>query len=153
MNRQQLLGKLEQAWADFQESYAGLSAAQLSEPGVVGDWSVKDIIAHVTWWEEEALKHLPLIVKGGRPPTYAARYGGIDAFNAQMAERRSGQPLADILQRQGAIHQQLIDYIQGVPEEQMTRETRFRRRLRLDSYSHYPLHAQAIREWRGRFHE
>ena len=31
-----------------------------------------------------------------------------------------------------------------------TRETRFRRRLRLDTYSHYPKHARAIREWRER---
>jgi hypothetical protein len=29
-----------------------------------------------------------------------------------------------------------------------TRETRFRRRLRLDTYGHYPTHARAIRAWR-----
>ena len=34
----------------------------MSEQGVTGSWSVKDIIAHVTTWEEEALKHLPLIL-------------------------------------------------------------------------------------------
>ena len=67
MNRQQLLKQLDTAWTAFKESYAGLSDSQLTEPGVTGDWSVKDIIAHVTWWEEEALKHLPLIIKGGVP--------------------------------------------------------------------------------------
>ena len=66
----------------FKESYAGLSDSQLTESGVTGTWSVKDLIAHVTWWEEEALKHLPLIIKGGTPPRYSTKYGGIDAFNA-----------------------------------------------------------------------
>jgi len=58
MNRQQLLQKLDKVWAEIKESYAGLSDSQLTEPGVMGDWSVKDILAHLTWWEEEALKHL-----------------------------------------------------------------------------------------------
>ena len=148
MTRQQLLKQLDQAWTTFKESYADLSDAQMMEPGVTGHWSVKDILAHVTWWEEEALKHLPLIIKGGRPPRYSLQYGGIDAFNAQMTEQKRGLSLADVLRQLDETHYRLIDYVQSVPEEQFTRETRFRRRLRLDTYSHYPKHAKAIREWR-----
>jgi hypothetical protein len=47
-------------------------------------------------------------------------------------------------------HQRLIELIERVPEEQITSETRFRRRLRLDTYHHYPQHAEAIRSWRER---
>src|SRR5258705_2354997 len=68
MDRQQLLKQLDKRWTAFKESYAGLSDSQMTLPGVTGNWSVKDIVAHVTWWEEEALKHLPLIITGGRPP-------------------------------------------------------------------------------------
>jgi hypothetical protein len=146
MRRQQLLQKLDQAWAEFKASYAGLSDTQMTTPGVSGDWSVKDILAHVTWWEAEALKHLPLIIEGGRPPRYTTHYGGIDAFNALMTERKQNLSLTDILHQQKETHHQLS---QGVPEEQFTRETRFRHRLRLDTYSHYPLHTKAIREWRA----
>jgi len=149
MKRQQLLQKLDQAWAEFKASYAGLSDAQLTMPGVSGDWSVKDILAHVTWWEAEALKHLPLIIEGGQPPRYSTQYGGINAFNQLMTERKQNLSLADILHQQEETHRRLIEYIQGVPEEQFTRETRFRHRLRLDTYSHYPQHARAIREWRA----
>jgi hypothetical protein len=46
------------------------------EPGAIGEWSIKDILAHVTIWEKEALKHLPLIIAGGRPPRYVT-YGGM----------------------------------------------------------------------------
>ena len=150
MNRQQLLKQLDKAWTVFKESYAGLSDSQLTEPGVTGHWSVKDIVAHVTWWEEEALQHLPLILTGGRPPRYSIKYGGIDAFNAQMTEQKRGLSLSAVLRQQEETHRRLIDYVQSAPEEQFTRETRFRRRLRLDTYSHYPKHAMAIRAWRAR---
>jgi hypothetical protein len=147
MNRQQLLEKLDKAWAEIKESYAGLSGSQLTEPGIAGDWSVKDILAHVTTWEEEALKYLPLIIEGRRPPRYIT-YGGIDAFNAQSTERKRSLSLSDVLRQLDEIHSRLIDYVQSVPEEQFTRETRFRHRLRLDTYSHYPLHSKMIRDWR-----
>jgi hypothetical protein len=148
MKKQRLLNKLEQAWESFKESYAGLSDDKLVEPGVTGDWSVKDILAHVSWWEEEALKHLPEILQGVQPPRYSVAYGGIDAFNAQMTERKRSLPLTEVREQLDKTHSRLVEYIQSVPEEQFTSETRFRRRLRLDTYSHYPIHAQAIREWR-----
>ena len=87
MKKDQVLKRLEKAWATFQESYVGLSNPQLMVAGVMDNWSVKDILAHVTTWEEEALKYLPLIITGGRPPRYI-QYGGIDAFNAQKAEQK-----------------------------------------------------------------
>ena len=150
MNRQQLLNRLDTAWVAFQASYAGLSNSQLAKPGAAGDWSVRDIIAHVTWWEEEALRHLPLIIAGDRPPRYSVTYGGINAFNAMMAERKRHVSLSDVLTQQDDTHRRLVDFIRSVPEDQFTRETRFRRRLRLDTYSHYPIHTKSILEWRER---
>lgn len=66
-----VLATLDADWMGFRESYAGLPDAALMEPGVTELWSVRDLIAHVTWWEEEALRHLPLILDGGRPPRYS----------------------------------------------------------------------------------
>ncbi len=147
---EKLLTRLDTAWTAFKESYAGLTETQLLEPGVTGDWSARDIIAHVTTWEEEALKHLPLIIAGGRPPRYSTAYGGIDAFNAQTTERKRGLSLADVRRQQEEIHRRLVDFIRSAPAAQFMRETRARRRLRLDAYGHYPLHTEAIREWRER---
>ncbi len=144
---EKLLRRLETAWSAFKESYAGLPDSRLIEPGVMGDWSVKDILAHVTTWEEEALKHLPLIAEGGRPPRYVT-YGGIDAFNARMTEQKRDLSLSDVQAQLDETHRRLVDFIRSAPEDQLTRETRFRRRLRLDTYGHYPEHAQAIRQWR-----
>ena len=148
MTRRQVLEKLASAWNDFTESYAGLPQADLVKPGVIRAWSVRDIIAHVTTWEEEALKHLPSILEGGTPPRYSATYGGIDAFNAQMTVRKAALSLSEVLGQQEEVHEQVIALVGRVPEDLFLRETRFRRRLRLDTYSHYPKHAEAIRRWR-----
>ena len=150
MTRERLLRQLDKAWLALKESYAGLPASQLMEPGVTGTWSVRDILAHVTTWEEEALKHLPLILEGGRPPRYRTKYGGIDAFNALMTKQKAGLALAEVLKQLDEIHGRLLDYVRQAPEEQFTVETRFRRRLRLDTYSHYPKHAKSIKKWRER---
>lgn len=149
MDKQQLLKRLEKTWTAIKESYADLSDSQMMKPGVMDSWSVKDILAHVTTWEEEALKYLPLIITGGTPPRYI-QYGGIDAFNAQMTEKKRSLALSEVLKQLDETHNRLIDYIWSVPEEHFTRETRFRHRLRLDTYSHYPIHTKAIREWRER---
>ena len=150
MDRRQLLKRVDKAWEAFNESYAGLSDAQLMEAGVTGAWSVRDILAHVTTWEEEALKHLPLILTGGTPPRYSVLYGGIDAFNARTTEEKRSLSLSEVREQLAATHGSLIDLIRSVPEHQLIGDTRLRRRLRLDAYGHYPIHAAAIRQWRQR---
>jgi hypothetical protein len=148
MDRAQLLTRLEKAWRTFQDSYGGLCDSQLTKPGVTGNWSVRDILAHVTTWEEEALKHLPTILRGGIPPKYSVTHGGINAFNAHMTELKRGLTLAEVQRELNQAHRRLIAFIESVAEEQMRSETPFRHRLRLDTYSHYPKHADAIRRWR-----
>lgn len=141
---------LDQAWRSLTESYAGLLDRELLESGVTGAWSVRDIIAHVTVWEEEALEHLPLIQRGGRPPRYSVAYGGIDAFNALATGRRKHLSLAEVLLQRDSVHRRLVEFVGNAPEEDLAGRTRFRRRLRLDTYGHYPKHGQAIRRWRDR---
>ncbi len=150
MKRIRTLDRLDAAWRDLLDSYVDLTDADLLSPGVTGNWSVRDIVAHVTVWEEEALKHLPHILDGGRPPRYSVTYGGIDAFNALMTERLRGVPLPEVLARREKVHRRLVDYLESVPGDQLLRETRFRRRLRFDTFGHYPKHAAGIRAWRER---
>lgn len=147
MDGQQLLKRLENGWTALKESYAGLTDAQMTAPGVMEAWSVKDILAHITIWEGEALTYLPLIMHGEKPPRYSLQ-GGIDAFNARMIEQKRGMTLVEVLNALDETHRRLIDYLQIVPEAQFSQETPFRHRLRLDTYSHYLVHAKAILAWR-----
>jgi hypothetical protein len=148
MDTQQVLEKLDRAWKDFEESYAGLTREQLMIPNVTGKWSIRDIIAHVTWWEEEALKHMPVILQGERPPRYSDKYGGIDDFNAIMTVKRSHLSLDEVLAQHDEVHARLVEYVRAAPEDLWASETKFRRRLRLDTFGHYTVHTNAIRAWR-----
>jgi hypothetical protein len=143
-----LIEKLDAAWNDFRDAYAGLSDEELLEHGVVGDWSVRDLIAHVTWWEEEALSHLPTILAGGRPMRYSVAYGGIDAFNARRTEQRRELSLDEVREACAATHRRLVAFLREVPPEELRGDSRFRRRLRLDTYGHSPIPAADIRAWR-----
>ena len=146
---EKLLQQLDTAWKEFQASYDGLSDKQLLVPGVTGEWSVRDLIAHVTWWDDEAITHLPLILEGGRVPRYSVTYGGIDAFNALMTERKRDLSLVEVRREFAETHRRLVDYIGNVPPERLLAEPRFRRRLRLDTFGHYSIHTADIRVWRG----
>jgi hypothetical protein len=148
VTHEQILRKIERSWQDLLDSYAGLSDRDLLEAGVVGAWSVRDIVSHVTVWEEELMKHLPQIVAGGRPPKYSDAHGGIDAFNAKMTEARRSLSLAEVLRERDRTHAKLVRVVRELPEDQIRTDTRARRRVRLDAYGHYPIHAAAIRRWR-----
>jgi hypothetical protein len=104
----------------------------------------------VTTWEEEALEQLPVILENGRPPRYSVTYGGIDAFNDLMMQRKHDLSLADVLRQQHDIHRRLVHLAERAAEAQLIGDTRFRRRMRLDTYGHYAIHAEAIRNWRKR---
>jgi hypothetical protein len=147
MNKLQLLKKIDSAWLQLKESYSGLTESQMTHPGVTGEWSIKDILGHVTTWEEEALKYLPMVMQERRPPRYKDLYGGMDSFNAMMTEKKRSLSISEILKQMNSTHQELIAFLNTVPEEMVTSETRFRHRLKLDTYSHYPIHTKAILEW------
>src|ERR1700730_9375275 len=127
MDRRQLLRRLDEAWIAFKDSYAGLSESDVLEPGVTKDWSVRDIIAHVTTWEEEALKHLPAVLEGRRPPRYSVTYGGIDAFNALMTRNKAGLSLAEVYRQQEEVHRQVIDAVVWTPDSGWLSTPRYRR--------------------------
>lgn len=150
MKKAQLLAKIEKSWKEFNASYDGLSDDQMTAPGVTEGWSVKDILAHVSTWEEECLKYVPVILAGERQARYSATYGGVDAFNALMTEKKQGLSLSEIRRQLEETHRKLVDAVKAIPEEHFVSENSLRRRLRLDTYTHYPVHAEAIREWRGR---
>lgn len=135
---------------DFHDAYAGLTDEELMIPGITGEWSIRDLIAHVTWWDAEALKHLPLVVEGERPPRYSVTYGGIDSFNAMKTGEKRGLSLDQVREEAEETHRRLIEYIGGISPERIAGNSRFTNRLRLDTYGHYPIHAKDIRDWRGR---
>ena len=148
MKRDQLAMRLEDRWRELHDAFQGLSHDALLEPGVVGTWSIRDVLAHVATWEEEALKALPVILDSGPLPRYSTFYGGIDTFNAQAQEWKATLTLEQVFQALEDTHDRLLSYLEGVPDAAFAQEGRFLRRLRQDTYGHYREHTQQIQAWR-----
>ena len=144
MNRGQLLKRIEGRWKALHQAMEGLPEKAVMEPGVVGQWSVKDLMGHVTTWERETLAHLTAIMGGVPTPSY----DGVDPFNARESAKKQGLPLQEIRRQMADTHEELLAFLADVPEEHFATETRFRRRLRLDTYAHYREHASQISAWR-----
>lgn len=149
MDKTKCLAQIDQGWNAFQDAIRRLDVESFSVSGVVGEWTVKDIIAHVATWEEECLRHLPQILDGIRPAKYSQTYGGIDAFNALKTSESRGLSLADVQAWAITTHQRLISYLQTVPEDVFATHRAFLRRIKLDTINHYPEHTQAILTWRA----
>ena len=50
--REELVTLIENAQMEIEGLIELVGEAKLTEPGVTGEWSVKDILAHMTAWEE-----------------------------------------------------------------------------------------------------
>ena len=94
-------------------------------------------------WIDDSFEANRQSVKGRKPPRYSLTYGGIDAFNALMTEQKKDLSLPEVLRQMNDTHRRVLNLIESAPESQLKGETRFRHRLRLDTYGHYPKHAQA----------
>src|SRR4051794_11723350 len=78
-----------------------------------------------------------------------ARFGVRGVRRNRRLAKEAFDRLADRARPQhDDVYARLLAYARAAPEELYKRDTRFRRRLRLDTYGHYPKHAWAIREWR-----
>jgi hypothetical protein len=139
---------LEQEWQAFLKSFADLPKTDLLEAGVCGEWSIRDLMAHVTTWEEETLEALPLILEGKRTPKYSTKYGGVDAFNALQYEKKHSLSLAQVRRDLASTHKRLVAFLSDLPETAFT--PRLVRRLGIDTYKHYQEHREQIEGWRGK---
>ena len=67
---------------------AALDAVDLelvTVPGIVGEWSVRDLVVHVAFWSEHATEALRLSV-AGRGDEFAYDTAQTDAMNARLLE-------------------------------------------------------------------
>jgi hypothetical protein len=148
MNREQLFARIHKHFKAFKDSLNDMPDKRWQSRGVMGDWTLKDVVCHVTTWEEEALKALPLLMQGKRPPRYADAYGGLDDFNELRRREKADTGMAAAQLEMDSTHRELLAFLEGVDDSWLVSETPFRRRLRLDTYSHYQEHTKAVWEWR-----
>jgi DinB superfamily len=115
------LETLARCHRDVRSLLAGISVEELEEPATIGggEWSAKDLVGHLTTWEEIALTSLEEWRRGERPAiedTFAL--AGTDALNADEVARKSLASAPELLKRFDEVHQALAETFRGItPEE------------------------------------
>lgn len=158
MNKEEILEALEDQRENFLDVIDGLSEQATLEQGVVGDWSVKDLIAHLSLWEAELVKMLWQVQQSQRPTS--AHFGQIpvDELNETWHKEFLNRPLDRILADFHAVRRQTARRVDAFSTKDLNDPARFPwlkgrplwEWVASDSFEHEAEHAAQIREWRAR---
>ena len=145
-NRDDTLNTVSRSWQVLERALALVPHDRVDAPGVVGPWSVKDLIGHVATWDQEALQALRSYHADGETRTLATWPEDVDGFNASEVDRKRNVDL-DVLHRELAeTHRQIVKLISDLEEAAFeTREVETR--IRVDTYDHYADHTAQILGW------
>jgi hypothetical protein len=94
MNQRELLAVVEESWRELDAAVEGLDEQTMAEPGVVEEWCVKDLLGHVTAWEQVALRRIEAMRRG--EPLDVLQGASVDAHNAAEAARRRRLFLSEV---------------------------------------------------------
>jgi len=144
--------KLDSEWQALREAVESLSEHELEAPGVVEEWSVKDLLGHMAFWANKAAHDLDAINAGEEGAIQlAGGQEGVDAWNARESEARKEKPLAEVRTEWEGSFEAARQALSVTPPEKLEVEvegwnmfTRFAE----DTYRHYREHAAQIREWK-----
>ncbi|MEK7439583.1 MAG: ClbS/DfsB family four-helix bundle protein [Chloroflexota bacterium] len=155
MNKQQLLTALNEERAKFLKSIEGLSNEQMTEKGVIDDWSIKDMLAHIATWESEMVTFIAQLQQGKKPRTNLMS-DKVDALNAEFYKNNKNRPLDRILTDFHGVRKQTIKQVELLSEKELTdpkhsphtKGNALWEIIESDSFGHEAEHRGQVEEWR-----
>jgi hypothetical protein len=145
-----LLGRLDAEREAFLDALAAVDAGLVTAPGVLDDWSVRDLVVHVAAWAEHATDALTLVTTG-RSNEFAYSTADTDAMNERiLAAARETDP-ADALAREEAAFSALRDAVAtldpGLLGTTLGNGDTVEEVIRYDGPDHYAEHTAHLRAW------
>jgi uncharacterized protein (TIGR03083 family) len=121
-NAADLINRIRHEWSALLHVVENVSQEQMCAPGP-GGWSVKDILAHVTEWEQFLLEN-----QFRDCPAHEAlqvdkallEHPDFDELNAIQVERNRNRPVADVLANLHDVHSQLLAELENIPDTALT---------------------------------
>jgi len=134
---------LRQNREQLNSAIAGLSLDKMVVP-VIDEWSVKDILTHITSWEELILLDLQRIQRGRQPARY---HSGNESWNPLLMHGRRSFPLDQVLAEFAEVHDALTGLLDALDDGLIAGEvTVICNVLAMHDWEH----AREIRAWRDR---
>jgi hypothetical protein len=152
MSKDTLLQKMQDSYSSFSAFLATLDHDQFTTPGVNGNWSIKDNLAHISAWQKRVLDFVQA-VRDNRTPPNPTPGMSIDEINEHIYQANRTRSVEDVLSELNTISQQLIAGTQELSEEQLNRPVAGRddkpiwRGILGDTAEHYEEHGQIIKNW------
>jgi hypothetical protein len=150
LSKAQLLDLIQTARADWEALLACIPQAWMTEPGVAGEWSIKDIVAHITWGERESLGVAQAHAVIGSELWRLSE----DERNAVAFEQNRHRDLADVLADSGQTFHRYVEAVGALSEEELNEPNRFAEMPEgwrvwriLFAPGHYQERADGIRVW------
>jgi hypothetical protein len=119
MNKSELLHWLQseyQQWVVFLDQ---IDPALMEQPGVNGDWSMKDMVAHLTGWNQRLIANLQAAQRGEPepPPPWPAHLQAENDINTWLYDSNRDRSLPEVLDESQQQFQQLLALIEALPED------------------------------------
>ena len=97
---------------------SSLAAAQLDEPGLVGAWSAREVLAHIAEWQAMVLRWLAAGERGETPhvPADGFTWSQLPALNEVIRQRSAGRSVDETLALWEASHRATLATIEALPE-------------------------------------
>jgi hypothetical protein len=159
-NKAELLTRLDDGHAAFEALLAPLSEAQLTASGVNGDWSIKDILVHLTTWQGRASQRFVAAQSGEQPqldPPIQTEEE-MNAFNDRTFAANQSRLLNEVQRDFHATYQRFRANIAALSDKDLFETDRFPwmqgsplwQLAEGDGYGHYREHGPVIVAWLAR---
>ena len=151
-NKAELLENLRRTRIEWHTLLSELDDEQMTIPGVVGEWSVKDIMAHIMWAERETIGILRAQAFVGSELWQLSQ----DERNAAVYEENKDRPLLEVRRESDAVFETMVREAAALNETDLLNRDWFTWApvklppiavIARNSYLHYPEHIAQIRAW------
>ena len=122
MNQAELLARIRSGRAQFESALAQFSDDQVLAPNLHGGWSLKDLIAHIGFWEQQAALTFSALLRGVEPPAESLT---LDELNAQVCAQNRYTPLAEVRLEERAAYEQLLLLVENAVDDDLFNPQRF----------------------------
>ena len=119
MHKSELLKWLQDEYQQWEVFLDQISPTRMDQPGVNGDWSMKDIVAHLTGWNRRLVDRLQAAQRGEPepPPPWPAHLETEDEINAWIYESHRGRSVPEVLGESRQVFQQLLAVVEALPDD------------------------------------
>lgn len=151
--KQALLVELETSRAEWDSLMNQLLESDLADTPITGKWALKDVTAHLLFWENRTVQWLEAARRGTEPePSALPQDMSEDDENEWIYQYYRAQSLDDILAESRRVHEAAVNAVRAMDDHELQvkhawlGDKSLVEALPGNSYEHYREHIKTIRE-------